>query len=132
MEREIDRWIGAASAVMRSVYRTVVVKKELSRKGEALNLHVYQVEVEEGVESVQLPCKTIVHLTEDVKVVWTDRNNRKVHVYQNGSDQPEEQDEFYRDRTEMKRNLLTNWRPQSDPETAQIHRLRHLHLHRLQ
>ncbi|KAI3368719.1 hypothetical protein L3Q82_025414 [Scortum barcoo] len=33
MEREIDRRIGAASAVMRSVYRTVVVKKELSRKG---------------------------------------------------------------------------------------------------
>ncbi|KAI3374956.1 hypothetical protein L3Q82_021487 [Scortum barcoo] len=32
MGREIDRRIGAASAVMRSVYRTVVVKKELSRK----------------------------------------------------------------------------------------------------
>ncbi|KAI3361707.1 hypothetical protein L3Q82_002065 [Scortum barcoo] len=42
MEREIDRRIGAASAVMRSVYRTVVVKKELSRKskGEALDLPV--------------------------------------------------------------------------------------------
>ncbi|KAI3374132.1 hypothetical protein L3Q82_005987 [Scortum barcoo] len=39
MEREIDRRIGAASAVMRSVYRTVVVKKkELSREGEALDL----------------------------------------------------------------------------------------------
>ncbi|KAI3376035.1 hypothetical protein L3Q82_016568 [Scortum barcoo] len=69
---------------------------------------VYQVEVEEGVESVQLlPCKTIVHLTEGVKVVWTtDRDDRKVHVYQNGSDRPEEQDEFYRDRTEMKEDLL--------------------------
>ncbi|KAI3353662.1 hypothetical protein L3Q82_004907 [Scortum barcoo] len=33
MEREIDRWIGAAS-----VYWTVVVKKELSRKPEALDL----------------------------------------------------------------------------------------------
>ncbi|KAI3367309.1 hypothetical protein L3Q82_008355 [Scortum barcoo] len=33
MEREIDRRIGAASAVMRSVYRTVVVKKELSKLG---------------------------------------------------------------------------------------------------
>ncbi|KAI3359494.1 hypothetical protein L3Q82_013900 [Scortum barcoo] len=31
-EREIDRRIGAGSAVMRSVYRTVVVKKALSRK----------------------------------------------------------------------------------------------------
>ncbi|KAI3372177.1 hypothetical protein L3Q82_007031 [Scortum barcoo] len=40
MEREIDRRIGAASAVMRSVYRTVVVKKELSRKAEALDLPV--------------------------------------------------------------------------------------------
>ncbi|KAI3371635.1 hypothetical protein L3Q82_024202 [Scortum barcoo] len=42
MEREIDRRIGAASAVMRSVYRTVVVKKELSRKAEALDLPVNQ------------------------------------------------------------------------------------------
>ncbi|KAI3362523.1 hypothetical protein L3Q82_012816 [Scortum barcoo] len=39
MEREIDRRIGAASAVMRSVYRTVVVKKELSRK--AVKLSIY-------------------------------------------------------------------------------------------
>ncbi|KAI3365319.1 hypothetical protein L3Q82_010409, partial [Scortum barcoo] len=37
MEREIDRRIGAASAVIRSVYRTVVVKKELSRKAKALD-----------------------------------------------------------------------------------------------
>ncbi|KAI3375547.1 hypothetical protein L3Q82_003874 [Scortum barcoo] len=69
-------------------------------------MSVYQVEVEEGVESVQLPCKTIVHLPRDVKVVWTERDGRKVHVYQNGSDEPEEQDEFYRDRTEMKEDLL--------------------------
>uniref|UniRef100_A0AAV2JL93 ribonuclease H n=1 Tax=Knipowitschia caucasica TaxID=637954 RepID=A0AAV2JL93_KNICA len=32
MEHEIDRRIGAACAVMRSLYRTVVVKRELSRK----------------------------------------------------------------------------------------------------
>uniref|UniRef100_A0AAV2MIF0 Reverse transcriptase domain-containing protein n=1 Tax=Knipowitschia caucasica TaxID=637954 RepID=A0AAV2MIF0_KNICA len=32
MEREIDRRIGAACAVMRPLYRTVVVKRELSRK----------------------------------------------------------------------------------------------------
>ena len=31
-EREIDRLIGAAAAVMRSLYRSVVVKRELSRK----------------------------------------------------------------------------------------------------
>nr|XP_049577496.1 glycine receptor subunit alpha-3 isoform X1 [Syngnathus scovelli] len=32
MEREIDRRIGAASAVMRTLYRSVVVKRELSQK----------------------------------------------------------------------------------------------------
>ncbi|KAK3564367.1 hypothetical protein QTP86_017329 [Hemibagrus guttatus] len=32
MDHEIDRRIGAAAAVMQSMYRSVVVKKELSRK----------------------------------------------------------------------------------------------------
>ncbi|KAK3541999.1 hypothetical protein QTP86_009835 [Hemibagrus guttatus] len=39
MDREIDRWIGAVAAVMRSMYRSVVVKKELSRKA---TLSIYQ------------------------------------------------------------------------------------------
>ncbi|KAI3358399.1 hypothetical protein L3Q82_014828, partial [Scortum barcoo] len=39
MEHEIDRLIGAASAVMRSVYRTVVMKKELSRKAAKLSIY---------------------------------------------------------------------------------------------
>ncbi|KAK3514742.1 hypothetical protein QTP70_029692 [Hemibagrus guttatus] len=39
MDREIDRWIGAAAAVMRSMYQSVVVKKELSRKAK---LSIYQ------------------------------------------------------------------------------------------
>ncbi|TWW74357.1 hypothetical protein D4764_14G0003580 [Takifugu flavidus] len=39
MEREIDRRIGAASAVMRALNRSVVVKKELSRKAK---LSIYQ------------------------------------------------------------------------------------------
>ncbi|KAK3506681.1 hypothetical protein QTP70_014290 [Hemibagrus guttatus] len=39
MEREIDRWIGAAAAVMRFMYQSVVVKKELSRK---VKLSIYQ------------------------------------------------------------------------------------------
>ncbi|XP_041850080.1 uncharacterized protein LOC121645616 isoform X4 [Melanotaenia boesemani] len=68
-------------------------------------MSVYQVEVESGVESVLLPCRTTVHLPGDAKVEW--RNNlNTVHVYQNGSDQPEEQDQFYRTRTEMERNPL--------------------------
>jgi len=32
MEQEMDRRIGAVSAVMRALYRLVVVKRELSRK----------------------------------------------------------------------------------------------------
>ncbi|KAK7913154.1 hypothetical protein WMY93_013365 [Mugilogobius chulae] len=36
MEREIDRRIGAASAVMRLLYQTIVEKKELSRKAKLL------------------------------------------------------------------------------------------------
>ncbi|KAK3569880.1 hypothetical protein QTP86_006752 [Hemibagrus guttatus] len=39
MDREIGRRIGAAAAVMRSMYRSVVVKKELSRKAK---LSIYQ------------------------------------------------------------------------------------------
>ncbi|KAI3375665.1 hypothetical protein L3Q82_003973 [Scortum barcoo] len=50
MEREIDRRIGAASAVMRSVYRTVVVKKELSRKAK---LSIYR--------SIYVPTLTYGH-----------------------------------------------------------------------
>ncbi|KAI3369206.1 hypothetical protein L3Q82_007445 [Scortum barcoo] len=50
MEREIDRRIGAASTVMRSVYRTVVVKKELSRK---VKLSIYR--------SIYVPTLTYGH-----------------------------------------------------------------------
>ncbi|CAI5692197.1 unnamed protein product [Oreochromis niloticus] len=69
-------------------------------------MSVYQVGVDSGVESVQLICKTTVCLSKDAKVEWKDMNNRKVHVYENGSDQPEEQDDKYKNRTKMKRNLL--------------------------
>ncbi|CAM4611183.1 unnamed protein product [Leuciscus chuanchicus] len=50
MEWEIDRRIGAASAVMRSMYRSVVVKKELSRKAK---LSIYQ--------SIYVPTLTYGH-----------------------------------------------------------------------
>ncbi|XP_067378947.1 butyrophilin-like protein 2 [Channa argus] len=79
----------------------------LMKKVVMLQVKVQQVEVDSGVESVQLPCKTTVHLPEDVTVEWKiTLATNKVHVYQNGSDQPEEQDEDYRGRTEMKGNLL--------------------------
>ncbi|XP_026154767.1 uncharacterized protein LOC113125492 [Mastacembelus armatus] len=67
---------------------------------------VPQVEVDSGAESVQLPCRALVNLLQVSTVKWTDKDNRKVHVYQDGSDQPEEQYEFYRNRTEMKKDLL--------------------------
>ncbi|KAK3560563.1 hypothetical protein QTP86_010899 [Hemibagrus guttatus] len=50
MDREIDRRIGAAAAVMRSMYRSVVVKKELSRKAKLL---IYQ--------SIYVPTLTYGH-----------------------------------------------------------------------
>ncbi len=50
MEWEIDRRIGAASAVMRSMYRSVMVKKELSRKAK---LSIYR--------SIYVPTLTYGH-----------------------------------------------------------------------
>ncbi|XP_019207179.1 uncharacterized protein LOC106096631 [Oreochromis niloticus] len=80
----------------------------LKKKQVKLYVRVPLVEVEEGVESVQLPCKTKLHLPKDSKVEWTCIYIRttKVHVYENGSDQLEEQDHFYRDRTKMNEDLL--------------------------
>ncbi|CAI5669898.1 unnamed protein product [Oreochromis niloticus] len=66
----------------------------------------YQVEVDSGVDSVKLPCKTTKNLPEEAKVEWMTRYNRKVHVYKNGSDQPDEQDHRYRERTKMNEDLL--------------------------
>ncbi|XP_014835637.1 PREDICTED: uncharacterized protein LOC106913548 [Poecilia mexicana] len=64
--------------------------------------------VKSGVESVLLPCRTTESLDGDVRVEWMDAIGRKVHVYQNGSDQPGEQDQFYRTRTKMDENLVEN------------------------
>ncbi|KAK0142873.1 putative uncharacterized transposon-derived protein F52C9.6 [Merluccius polli] len=50
MEREIDRRIGAASAVMRTLHGSVVVKRELSRKAK---LSIYQ--------SIYVPALTYGH-----------------------------------------------------------------------
>uniref|UniRef100_A0AAX7SXY2 Ig-like domain-containing protein n=1 Tax=Astatotilapia calliptera TaxID=8154 RepID=A0AAX7SXY2_ASTCA len=66
----------------------------------------YEVKVDSGEESVRLPCKAIVRFLKDTRVEWTNRDNRKVHVYENGRDQRGEQYQFYRGRTEMNRNLL--------------------------
>ncbi|XP_061735811.1 si:dkey-100n23.5 isoform X4 [Nerophis ophidion] len=50
VDREIDRRIGAASSVMRTLYRSVVVKKELSRKAK---LSIYR--------SIYVPILTYGH-----------------------------------------------------------------------
>ncbi|KAL4008973.1 hypothetical protein ACER0C_002825 [Sarotherodon galilaeus] len=92
-----------------STYTCTVYSREgnilLSKRVE-LKVRVPQVEVDSGVESVQLPFNTTLHLPEDAKVEWMNKNNCKIHVYKNGSDQPEEQDQFYRDRTKMNEDLL--------------------------
>lgn len=55
-------------------------------------LSVFEVEVEEGVESVQLPWKTTYHLPEDAEVKWCCEEpdfmmvHMMVHMYTNGCD----------------------------------------------
>ncbi|XP_030287571.1 myelin-oligodendrocyte glycoprotein-like [Sparus aurata] len=67
-----------------------------------------QVEVEEGEESVQLPFRTTPDLPEDATVKWDcyKLSYSTVHLYGNRSDRPEKQDQDYKDRTEMKKDLL--------------------------
>ncbi|XP_021167338.2 uncharacterized protein LOC110367087 [Fundulus heteroclitus] len=86
-----------------------VNSKKLKRKKTVLLRVVNrQVEVEEGAESVLLPFKTTPDLPEDAKVVWwqLDPEHIKIHVYHNGSDQPEEQNQSFRNRTKMDEDLL--------------------------
>ncbi|XP_015259259.1 PREDICTED: butyrophilin-like protein 2 [Cyprinodon variegatus] len=86
------------------VYRKkgdILMKKEVH-----LKVKVPQVEVEEGEESVLLPCRTRPLLPGDARVEWKDGENDTVHVYKKVSDPPEEQDEFYSKRTKMNEDLL--------------------------
>ncbi|KAM9726453.1 uncharacterized protein ACNS7B_017364 [Menidia menidia] len=76
------------------------------RKHVVLRVRVPQVEVDSEVESVRLPCKTSVQLPKDARVEWTDDKNTVMHVYQNGSDRPDQQHPYYRNRTRMERDTL--------------------------
>ncbi|KAM4536234.1 uncharacterized protein PAE49_020886 [Odontesthes bonariensis] len=80
----------------------------LTKKRVKLEVRVPKVEVDSGVESVLLPCTSSVHLSKDMMVEWSFNHIwiTKVHVYQSGSDRPEEQNQLYRNRTEMKEDLL--------------------------
>ncbi|KAK5600051.1 hypothetical protein CRENBAI_010414 [Crenichthys baileyi] len=64
-----------------------------------------QVEVDSGV-GVLLPFKTRVRLPEDATVEWRDSRDKKVHVHENGSDHPKEQNQFYITRTKMNEDML--------------------------
>lgn len=70
-------------------------------------LSVCQVEVVEGAESVLLPFRTTRQLPGDSDVEWSFLN-KIVHIYINGSDKPEEQDQFFRTRTMMNEELLNS------------------------
>ncbi|KAM4565460.1 uncharacterized protein V3H82_014489 isoform 2-T2 [Fundulus diaphanus] len=65
----------------------------------------YKVEVDSG-ESVLLPCRTRPFLPGDARVEWRGHSNWRVHVYENGSDHPEEQHELYRERSKMNEDPL--------------------------
>ncbi|XP_014829462.1 PREDICTED: uncharacterized protein LOC106908038 isoform X3 [Poecilia mexicana] len=65
-----------------------------------------KVEVDLGAESVLLPYRTTEYLPRDVTVEWRSFVGRKVHVYQNGSDRPEQQHQRYRTRTSMNEDPL--------------------------
>ncbi|KAM4714314.1 butyrophilin-like protein 2 [Anableps anableps] len=101
LERPLD--------VDRGTYTCTVCSREgyiLLKKDVKLHIRVPQVEVDSGAESVLLPCRATVQLPGDARVEWRDRDDRTVHVYQNGSDQPGEQDQRYRTRTRMDEDLL--------------------------
>ncbi|KAL3967151.1 butyrophilin [Sarotherodon galilaeus] len=85
---------------------TIYRDKDILRQKVVLQVKGYKVKVDAGKESVKLPCKAIVRFLNDTRVEWTDKNNRKVHVYENDSDQPEKQQKFYKQQTKMERNLL--------------------------
>uniref|UniRef100_A0A3Q0SGZ6 Ig-like domain-containing protein n=1 Tax=Amphilophus citrinellus TaxID=61819 RepID=A0A3Q0SGZ6_AMPCI len=67
-------------------------------------LEVEFVEVTQGQESVQLPFHT-ADLPQDVSVEWR-LKDMKVHVYKVGENQPDQQEEDYRGRTEMNEKPL--------------------------
>lgn len=58
--------------------------------------------------NVQLPFRTTPELLEDCRVEWlqVEPKYRVVHVWENGSDQPRGQTQTFREKTNMKENLI--------------------------
>ncbi|XP_063325329.1 uncharacterized protein LOC134624290 isoform X1 [Pelmatolapia mariae] len=93
------------------IYTCSILNEREELKLTDIQLHVkvipVKVEVEEGVESVQLPFKTTKNLSGEIQVIWECYEPfQKAHVFTNGPNQYEEQHEVYRDRTVMNKDLL--------------------------
>ncbi|XP_035985582.1 uncharacterized protein LOC105923000 [Fundulus heteroclitus] len=101
LEHPTDEDTDIYTCIVSSGEENILIKKQVD-----LKVKVPQVEVDSGVESVLLPCRTTYTLPGDARVEWRDSSRWKVHVYENGSDRPEEQDQFYRNRTKMNEDLL--------------------------
>ncbi|XP_015260860.1 PREDICTED: uncharacterized protein LOC107105247 [Cyprinodon variegatus] len=66
------------------------------------------VEIREGVKSVLLPLKANRTFPQGVRVEWTRSDqNIRIHVFENGQTQPEEQEKIYEGRTKMRAEPLT-------------------------
>ncbi|XP_032412180.1 uncharacterized protein LOC116715679 isoform X1 [Xiphophorus hellerii] len=79
-------------------------KRVLMKRRVQLQVKVQQVEVDSGADKVLLPFHTSAKLFKSCKVEWKDSENQMVHVFQDGSDRLENQDRFYRNRTEMNKD----------------------------
>ncbi|KAM9707811.1 uncharacterized protein ACNS7B_000296 isoform 1-T1 [Menidia menidia] len=108
MEKNCDLILKHPTYKDKGLYTCSIYNKDekvLMRKDVLLRVRVPQVEVDYE-ESVLLPCRTSVQLPKDAKVEWTDDKNTVMHVYQNGSDRLNQQDQYYRTRTRMEEDPL--------------------------
>ncbi|XP_005952952.2 uncharacterized protein LOC102295384 [Haplochromis burtoni] len=99
-------WVKALLVVLLLLLLVLIVSGGLIFHFRHYFMSGYKVEVDSGVESVQLPCKTTVCLPKQAKVEWKDMKDRKVHVYKNSCDQNEEQHQVYKERTKMNEHPL--------------------------
>ncbi|CAI5682833.1 unnamed protein product [Oreochromis niloticus] len=94
------------------IYTCSILNEREELKLTDIQLHVkdqqVEVKVEEGSDSVILPCKTTPDLPEKATVEWTrpDRELTMVHLYVNRSDRPKNLDNLYCGRAKMNKDLL--------------------------
>ncbi|KAM9700231.1 immunoglobulin superfamily member 10-like [Menidia menidia] len=109
MEKNCDLILKHPTYKDKGLYTCSIYNKDgkvLMSKDVVLIVKVPQVEVDYEVESALLPCKASVQLPKDAKVEWRDDKNTVMHVYQNGSNRPDQQHQYYRNRTRMKEDPL--------------------------